>query len=129
VRTPTGPTDLLTADLVHTWGESWILPGRLTEDRERPTLQRLAVWALHLAFAAVMLVVVERAWPAWRLRKLAVAWTVLVVVVNLGKVVIDTRHPSLVTTLAQLVGGGAGLLLTTKRWFPHAVLDRIVDRR
>jgi hypothetical protein len=104
VETAAGRTDLLAGELTSTWDGRWIPPGRLLEDTERSVVSRVTVWGLHLTFSA-MAVAAVAFFRRGRPIGLAVRWAALAALVNLGKVVIDTRHPSFTTWVLQTLGG------------------------
>jgi hypothetical protein len=109
VRTDAGEVDLLDAGLQRTWGGALVMPQRISEDTGRPLPRRSVVWAMHAGLGALLMVAATRALPTASWRRLLIGWTALVLVLNLGKTLIATRHPSVVTTIVQLAGGGVGL--------------------
>jgi hypothetical protein len=115
VRTPTGRTDLLTDELVTAWDDRWIVPARLSEETARSMGRQLATWSAHLVYSFVVVVALGRAWRSAALGRLVVTWVMFSGVLNLGKFVIDTRHPSAVTWALQLFGGLLGAWLVVHR--------------
>jgi hypothetical protein len=108
VVTADGATDLLANGLTRTWGNAWVWPDRLAEGQGRPMGERLLVWALHFGLAAILLATAVTGWPDRSAQSIMLLWSLLVVTVNAGKIMIGGRHPSLVTVLLQLVGGLLG---------------------
>jgi hypothetical protein len=76
-------------------GGAWIWPDRLGEVQDRPPGERVLVWVLHVALAAVLVAIAITGWPKRSEQSILLLWVVLVVTVNAGKIVIGGRHPAL----------------------------------
>jgi hypothetical protein len=113
-------TDLLDGELTSSWDGRWIPPGRLLEDTQRSFAARVAVWALHLVSSAVAVAAVALLWPAASPMVIALRWAGIAALLNLGKIVIDTRHPSVTTWALQTVGGFLGAWLILRRGMASA---------
>lgn len=127
VRTGDVTVDLLDSDLQRTWDGALVLPGRLGTT-DRPTRERIAVWGLHLLFATVLLKLVAWAWPRQPVGLLLGAWTLVVLVVNTGKLFIGDRHLSVVTTILQIGGGVLGAALARRGTASPAISSSTTSR-
>lgn len=110
--------DLLATDELRRPDRFWDLPERLTEGRSRVSTLAVLTWLLHLVASAAVGGLLALARPGAALgrpgpsiARTAGWWALVVVVVNLGKVVIAGRHPSVGTALLQLCGGLLGMAL------------------
>ena len=102
--------DLLASDELDVAGVGRRLPPRLLTAASRAGIGTLLIGVLHVLLGAVIGGAVVLARSA---RPLAGSlWVVLALaaLANLGKVFIDTRHPSIATFLLQVGGGGLGAM-------------------
>ena len=103
--------DLLDPGQLHHPRQLWLLPERLDESGMRTTGDHLRTAGWHLLASLLLGIGLALSLP--RVRRptpLLLAWATGVVAVNLVKVVIASRHPSLATALLQTAGGGIGIV-------------------
>jgi hypothetical protein len=104
--------DLLTADPLVIPERYWEVPGRLTDpSTSRPPLENVLTGVLHTLIGLTIGALLALRRPARSYLATLTVWAAISVTVNLGKVVIATRHPSVATALLQLGGGGIGIAL------------------
>jgi hypothetical protein len=88
----------------------WVLPDRLDHSAIRSPRSQLEAAALHVLFGLVLGASMVASLP--RLRRpttVMVGWAVAVVVLNLLKIFVATRHPSAATTGLQIGAGWLGI--------------------
>jgi hypothetical protein len=103
--------DLLSSEELDVAGVARRLPPRLTEAASRVGMGTLLIGLLHVLLGAVIGGMLVLARPTRPLVDSLWVLLALTVVANLGKVVVDTRHPSIATFLLQVGGGGLGALV------------------
>lgn len=96
--------DLLDPRGVETPGRYLLVPSRLTQGSDRNPAGEISVWAAHLLSGAALGFTLRWSRPVTEPRRLAVIGLAIVLVLNLVKVLIATRHPSLTTVLLQSIG-------------------------
>jgi VanZ family protein len=88
-----------------------VVPSRLRESRDRPLWRELVIGTAHLLAGAALALVLSRARPAWSALGVVGAVTMLSAAVNAAKFAVATRHPSLMTSVLQVVGAIVALSL------------------
>jgi hypothetical protein len=104
-------TDLLAEPRLVVPDPVWVVPARLTSVADRTLDRSIGLWTIHLLVGAALGGLLAFARPHWRVATVIAPLVVLVVVVNVGKIVVATRHPSSVTVLLQILGLAFGALV------------------
>jgi hypothetical protein len=105
--------DLLRDPDVTTPDEVLLVPPRLRREGDRPPVERGMTALLHVIGGALGALMVRVAWPRWSALRVVALIGSLSLVVNVMKVVIATRHPSVMTVLLQVLGALAMLLMSS----------------
>jgi hypothetical protein len=106
-----------------------VVPSRLREPRDRPLGREVAVGLGHVLVGAALAVALSGVRPAWSSRRVVGSVAVLSVIANAGKVVVATRHPSLLTTALQIVGAVVALSSGwPRRWHQSMASPRPAQR-
>jgi len=102
--------DLLASDELDVPGVGRRLPPRLRAAASRVGTGPLLIGVLHVLLGAAIGAAVVLARPSRSFASNLWVVPALAAVVNLGKVVVATRHPSIATFLLQSAGGGLGAM-------------------
>lgn len=105
---------LLAADAYERPDPFAAVPPRLRDDEPRQLWHRLVVGGLHLAAGCGLgvLLVLRRPATSPGLHLLVAA--VVSIVLNAGKIIVATRHPSAATVVVQVAGAALGIVLTAR---------------
>lgn len=102
------------------------VPSRLSEGVDRPRWERIGTSLLHVLAGLALAITLVRARPAGSVRSALAIAVAISLVVNVGKVVIATRHPSILTISLQVGGASLGVLLLSVRPRPVSFGHRSV---
>lgn len=124
LRIGTQRLDLLDPDGLRRPDRVWVLPERLDETGTRTPADHFTTAGWHLLGSLLLGIGIVASIP--RLQRptaVLVVWAVAAAAVNIVKVVIASRHPSLATALLQIAGGWLGIVvaLTFRRWWQRRV--------
>jgi hypothetical protein len=119
-------TDLLAEPRLVVPDPIWVVPARLTSVTDRTLDRSIGLWTVHLLVGVALGGLLASARPHWRVATVIAVLVVLVAVVNVGKIVVATRHPSSITALLQVLGIVCGAMVIRRAIRRRAVYGSTV---